>query len=64
MERIESFHGMTINEFCDLDLDGVFIIRVDGHLTCVIKSDRYDTPHIYDTWNCGEEIIDIVWRVE
>lgn len=57
LTRIEAFHGWTINEFCEEGLEGIFIIRVEGHLTCIMNK------KIKDIWDCGEEVIDIIWRV-
>lgn len=57
LDRIEEFQGLTINEFAERCNKGTFIIRVDGHLSCVKNGT------IYDTWNCGEEIVDIIWEV-
>lgn len=58
LDRIEEFQGMTVNEFADFFPQGVYIIRVDGHCTCVIDN------QLLDTWNCGNEIVDIVWKVQ
>ena len=56
LKRVENVKGMPIWEFCELFRYGTFIIRVEGHLTCVING------VINDIWNCEEEIIDIVWE--
>lgn len=55
--RIEAVQGMTINEFLKTFPHGVYLIRVSGHLTCVIDGE------IIDTWNCADKIVDIVWLV-
>ena len=57
-DRIESYHGHTINEFLKHHSRGVYIIRIDRHLTCAIDG------KIYDTWDCSDEIIDIIWTKE
>lgn len=57
LERIEAVQGMTIEEFLDEFDIGIFIIRVDGHLTCAIDG------NIIDTWDCTNKIVDIVWFV-
>ena len=49
---------MTIEEFANLYNYGTYIIRTNGHLTCVINN------VLYDIWNCKDEEIDIVWQVE
>lgn len=56
--RIKGCKGMTIEEFANLYNYGTYIIRVSGHLTCVINN------ILYDIWNCKDEEIDIVWQVE
>lgn len=58
LERIESYHGFTIEEFLNQNPKGIYIIRVDGHLTCGIDGT------LYDIWDCRNEIIDLVWKVE
>jgi hypothetical protein len=58
LERIEEVQGMTIYDFCHIFRKGVFLVRIKGHLTCVIDS------YCYDTWDCTQEIIDIVWQVK
>nr|DAL91365.1 MAG TPA: hypothetical protein [Caudoviricetes sp.] len=58
LERYESYQGMTIEEFLNLNPKGTFIIRVQGHLTCGIDG------VLYDIWDCRNEIVDIVWKVE
>ena len=58
LDRIEECQGMTVNEFADFFPQGVYIIRVDGHCTCVIDT------QLLDIWNCGNEIVDIVWKVQ
>ena len=58
LERIESFQGMTIEEFIKYNPYGTYIIRVDSHLTCCIDS------VLYDLWDCRNEIVDIVWQVK
>lgn len=47
-----------IEKFLNLNPVGIFIIRVNGHLTCAIDGT------LYDIWDCRNEIIDIVWKVE
>lgn len=58
LERYESYQGMTIEEFLNLNPKGTFIIRVQGHLTCGIDG------VLYDIWDCRNKIVDIVWKVE
>lgn len=58
LKRLDCFKGKTIKEFCKNNPNGIFIIRVEGHLTCV------DNGIIKDIWNCEKEKIDIVWQVD
>ena len=58
LERIEEVRGMTVGEFAEYFPKGIYIVRVDSHLTCVIDGT------VFDTWDCRDEIIDIVWKVE
>lgn len=50
--------GMTINEFADYHPRGIYIVRVNQHLSCIIDG------FIHDIWDCGEEIITDSWMVE
>ena len=58
LERIEDYQGCTVKEFADENPTGIYLIRVDGHLTCVIDCVNYDL------WDCSNEIVDIIWRVD
>lgn len=49
--------GLTVAEFADLHPDGVYIVRVPSHLTCVRYGD------CYDIWDCRFEPCDIAWAV-
>lgn len=55
--RIEPF-SMTVNEFVDYYNYGTYLLRLDGHLTACIDG------KIQDTWDCGDELIEIAWVVE
>ena len=50
-------YGLSVYEFCQEYPSGVFLVRMDGHLTCVIDGE------IWDTWNCGDEIVTNAWSV-
>lgn len=58
LDRLEEVKGMTIEEFADKFPNGIYIIRIEGHLTCVIDNE------LLDIWDCKDEIIDIVWEVK
>lgn len=55
LHRIEEYKGIPIYEFIRLHPYGTYIIRVDGHATCIIDGT------CYDIWDCRDEIVDIVW---
>ena len=57
LERIEEFEGQTIDFFLTINCNGVYLIRIDGHLTCAIDG------IIYDLWDCTDKKISIVWKV-
>lgn len=57
LERIEEVRGLTIREFLGFNPHGTYLIRLDGHLT-------YCTDGIcYDTFDCTNEEIILVWKV-
>lgn len=49
--------GMTVNGFAYCYNNGTYLVRMDGHLTCVIDGE------IWDTWDCSNEIVTTAWRV-
>ena len=48
----------TVGEIAELYDDCILLIRIEGHLTCVV----YGT--IRDLWDCSNSYADIVWLVE
>ena len=58
LKRIEEVKGMTIEEFANYFPIGIFIVRIEGHLTCVIDN------NIMDIWDCRDKIVDLVWEVK
>ena len=58
LKRIEEVKGMTVEEFANYFPIGIFIVRVKGHLTCVIDN------NIMDIWDCRDKIVDLVWEVK
>lgn len=54
--RIEEYRGIKIKEFLETHPYGCYLIRVDGHLTYARDS------VCLDTWDCTNEIIDIIWE--
>lgn len=53
-----SCDGMTVQQFADEHPNGTFILRMNGHCSCLIND------CIYDLWNCGEEILTNAWEVD
>lgn len=49
--------GMTVGELCEEYPDSILLIRIDGHLTCVVHG------IIRDLWDCSDKFADIVWKV-
>lgn len=58
LDRIEEYAGLTIEEFSQDYKQGVYLIRVDNHLTTLVN----DT--LYDIWDCRDEIIRIIWVIK
>lgn len=57
-KQIYGVEGMTIDDFANKFPYGVYLVRVEGHLTCVIDN------HIMDIWDCRDKIVDLVWEVK
>lgn len=49
--------GMTVDEFCYEYPYGTYLIRMKGHITCVING------VINDIWDCGDLKCDKAWFV-
>ena len=49
--------GMTVGELSEEYPDSILIVRIEGHLTCIIHG------IIRDIWDCSDKIADIVWKV-
>lgn len=50
--------GMTVEEFADLHPYGIYLIRIEGHITVSVYGE------IWDIWDCRDELVDTVWEVE
>lgn len=57
LKRMNYCRGMTISEFLYNFPKDNFLIRVNGHLTYARDG------KVRDTWDCTNEIIDVVWEV-
>lgn len=49
--------GMTVDEFGYHCPQGIYLIRIDNHLTCMIDS------VINDIWDCRDKEIRLIWKV-
>lgn len=49
--------NMTVGEFADRNSQGVYLIRIKGHLTCVING------VCYDLWDCLDRECDLAWQL-
>lgn len=47
---------VTVNDFCEMNPQGVFIVCPTNHVVAVIDG------LFYDTWDCGNEIINYYWE--
>lgn len=50
--------GLSVEEFADIYPYGVYLVRIDGHLTCVIDDG------VYDIWDCRDELATNAWIVD
>lgn len=51
-------HNMTVSEFAQRHPEGVYLIRMEGHLSTLVNG------VVYDLWDCSYETLTDVWRVE
>jgi hypothetical protein len=49
--------GFTLKEFSYIHPQGTYLIRIQGHLTCIIDG------KIFDTWDCDSKLCDLAWRM-
>lgn len=57
LERISVSSNELVSDFINNHKYGTFLVRMDGHLTCVKNG------YIYDIWNCSNEEITAVWEI-
>lgn len=50
--------GLTVREFAVRHPEGVYLIRMDGHLSVLANG------VIYDLWDCSDEVLTDVWYVD
>lgn len=51
-------YGITVGEFAKAHKHGVYLVRMEGHISCII--DGFD----YDVFDCTDRVITNAWRVE
>lgn len=56
-KRVETKDKIKVYEFASLHPIGTYIVRLEGHLTCMVNG------KIWDLWNCNDEYVDIAWKV-
>lgn len=49
--------GMTVGEFANKYPKGIYLVRIEGHLTCIVDN------CCYDTWNCMDRMCDMAWKI-
>lgn len=49
---------LTIGEFANKHPYGTYLIRIEGHLTCIKDG------IVYDIWDCRDEMCDTVWKAD
>ena len=57
LKKMNYCKGMKIKDFLLYFPIGDYLIRIDGHLTYAHNG------RVRDTWDCTNEIIDVVWEV-
>ena len=50
--------GYSLGEFADKHPYGVYLVRMSGHISCLIDGT------VYDIWDCRDEWLTDVWKVE
>ena len=50
-------HKMTVEEFADLHPNGVYLVRMDGHLSAICEN------FVYDTFDCRGHLLTNAWEI-
>jgi hypothetical protein len=50
--------GMTVEEFADMHPYGVYLVRMNQHISCIIDNT------IYDIFDCREHLLTNAWQVK
>lgn len=54
----ENSNGKTVGELAEIFPDDILLVRIDGHLTCVING------CCYDIWDCTDKTADRYWVID
>lgn len=57
-DPIDISYDVTVGEFAETHRHGIYLVRMEGHISCII--DGLD----YDVFDCTNEIVTNAWRVE
>lgn len=55
-KRVNS-DNMRVGEFADVYPYGTYIVRMNGHISCIIDN------KIYDIWDCRNQVLTDAWQV-
>lgn len=50
--------GMTVGQFADHYPNGTYLVRIEGHLTCIKAP-----ATIYDIWDCRSKMCSLAWKM-
>ena len=50
--------GYIVNNFANLNPKGIYLLRINGHITTLIDNS------IYDIWDCRNELITDAWKIQ
>lgn len=50
--------GYSLGDFADKHPYGVYLVRMNGHISCLIDGT------VYDIWDCRDEWLTDAWKVE
>ena len=50
-------HHMTVEEFADLRPNGVYLVRMDGHLSAIVEN------CVFDTFDCRGHLLTNAWEI-
>jgi hypothetical protein len=50
-------HNMTVEKFADLHPHGVYLVRMDGHLSAIVEN------CVFDTFDCRGHLLTNAWEI-